>query len=45
MLCLFKFSKPNRSVKKSDLVHFFRAQGEVVPPFPCTLFFTYFHIF
>ena len=34
--------KSSRSGKQSDLVHFLMAQGKVVPPFPCTLFFTYF---
>ena len=30
------------SVKQRELGHFFKAQGKVVPPFPCTLFL---HIF
>ena len=32
----------NSSGKQSDLGHFLKAQGKVVPPFPCTLFL---HIF
>ena len=32
------------SGKQSDLGHFLEVQGKVVPPFLCTLFFTYFDI-
>ena len=33
------FTVSMSSVKQSDLGHFFRAQGKLIPPFPCTLFY------